>query len=284
MKINEDQYNEKRYRTAYRTTVFSITAVLFMLGLTVMILFFANNFSAYIRENIAVAVEIDENISEEIILKFRDSIINHPAVKSVNYVSPEEASQILRNELGDDFLAFIGYNPIPPTFEVFLHEAYTFSDAFKNVEDFLNSKKIVTSVFYEKDILNKVNQNLSRITLGILLFSAILLIVSILLINNTIRLAVYSKRQLIRSMYLVGATRGFIRRPFLIGGILQGLSAGIVSSFLLMMLLVVISRKLPELYLFENSMILIMILAAIIVFGIFISWFSNYIAVKKYLR
>jgi len=283
MRLNQDRYNEKRYRTAYRTTVFSITAVLVLLGLTAMIIFHAGTFSAYIRENIAVTVELDETAAENVIFAIRDSIGQHEAVKAVKYVTPAEATEILRRELGDDFLDFLDFNPIPPTLEVFLHEEYTFSDRFQVVENFLLSQKIVTAVYYEKDLLDKVNRNISRITKGILMFSVILLIISVLLINNTIRLAVYSKRQLIKSMYLVGATQAFIRRPFIVGGILQGLTGGIITVFLLLGILLLANQKLPELHLFGRPFISLFIFMGIILFGIFVTWASNYIAVKKYL-
>jgi cell division transport system permease protein len=283
MNLNEDKYNEKRYRTAYRTTVFSVTAVLFLLGLTTFIIFHAGTFSTYMRESIAVTVELDEKTPEAAIMALRENILNHRAVRAVNYISPEEATEVLRKELGDDFIDFVGQHPIPPTLEVFLYEAYTFSQNFEAVEKFLLSGSNTTAVYYEKELLDKVNQNISRIATGIFIFSFLLIVVSVLLINNTIRLAVYSKRQLIKSMYLVGATRGFIRRPFLIAGLQQGFVAGIIAGILLLVIIVLSAQKLPGLALLDNPAATVFILAGIVLFGIGMAWISNFIAVKKYL-
>lgn len=283
MNLNEDKYNEKRYRTAYRTTVFSVTAVLFLLGLTALIIFYAGTFSTYMRESIAVTVELEEKMPQKEIMAVRDSILNHRAVKTVNYVSPAEAAEVLRKELGDDFIDFVGYNPIPPTLEVFLYETYTFRENFEEVEEFIMSASNSAAIYYEKDLLDKVNRNISRIAGGLFIFSFLLILVSILLINNTIRLAVYAKRQLIKSMYLVGATRSFIRRPFLMAGLQQGFTAGVVTGILLLMIILFAAYKLPELALLVNPAAVVLILTGVVLFGVCMAWISNFVAVKKYL-
>ena len=280
----EEKYNNRRYRTSYSTTVISISLVLFMLGLLGLLIFHAKTLSHYIRQNIGMSVILSETASEQQITDFRYKIDTCSFIRKTVYISKEEAAEELMEDLGEDFIKFIGYNPLSPSFEVFLHNDYTFDDSLKMVQDKLISEDIVKEVFYQKTLIELINDNIARISIGILSFSVLLLIISIILIYNTIRLAIYSKRMIIKSMLLVGATQQFIRRPFIMNGIYQGLLSGAIAIALLGVILYVSQVNIPELTLLQDQIYLAVLFASIVIFGVLITWFSNYFAVKKYLH
>jgi cell division transport system permease protein len=284
MKSFEQRYNTKRYRAAYNTTVVSITLVLFLLGLVLLLVLHTGKLSSWFRENIGVSVVFDKNAGAGKILAFKSHLDTQQFVRSTKYISKQEAAEQLKAELGEDFVEFIGYNPLPPTLEVFLHHQYTYSGRFEGVEKFLLQNEIVESVEYQHTLVALIEKNISVISRWILIFSLLLLVVSVLLIHNTIRLAVYSKRMLIKSMLLIGATQGFIRKPFFIRGILQGLLSGCIAVGMLSGILFFVHHKLPALHLLDDWLTLGAAGLTIIVFGMIITWISNFIAIKKYLK
>jgi len=280
----EEKYNKRRYKTAYGTTVVSISLVLFMLGLMALMAYHARKLSDFVKENIGITVIINENIDEKLILDFKANLDKKSFVKSTTYITKEQAAKKMTQELGEDFVGFIGYNPLPPTIVVHIVAAYTTDESLQEIEKEIRKSALVKDVDYQKSMVSLINQNISKISYGILAFAGLLLIISIILIYNTIRLAVYSKRMLIKSMLLVGATQSFIRKPFIITGIWQGILGGITACILLLAILVFIMQKLPELAVIQDSWFVGVLFAGVIVFGVFLTWFSNYFAVKKYLN
>ena len=280
----EEKYNKRRYKTAYGTTVVSISLVLFMLGLMALMAYHARKLSDFVKENIGITVIINENIDENLILEFKATLDKKSFVKSTTYITKEQAAKKMTEELGEDFVGFIGYNPLPPTIVVHIVAAYTTDESLQDIENEIRKSALVKDVDYQKSMVSLINQNISKISYGILAFAGLLLIISIILIYNTIRLAVYSKRMLIKSMLLVGATQSFIRKPFIITGIWQGILGGITACILLLAILVFIMQKLPELAVIQDSWFVGVLFAGVIVFGVFLTWFSNYFAVKKYLN
>ncbi len=284
MKTFDEKYNQRRYRTAYSTSVFSITMVLFMLGLVALMIFHTHKLSAWFRENIAVSIVIKDEVPDSEIHSFKLQLDTLNFVKSSKFISKNEAAEKLRSELGEDFVEFIGYNPLPSTLEVFLNEQYAFGDSLVNIESLLMQNEMVQKVEYQKLLIDLIDKNISNISTGILIFSGLLLIISIILIYNTIRLALYSKRLLIKSMLLVGATQQFIRKPFIVSGVFQGLIGGIISVILLGVTLIITKHKLPELDVLNDHLVLTIIGVLLIAFGVLLTWLSNYFAVKKYLK
>jgi cell division transport system permease protein len=205
-------------------------------------------------------------------------------VKSTEYIPCDLAAERLKNELGEDFISFLGYNPLLPSIDLRLKAAYTSSDSISRIERRLLKNPEVKEVFYQKSLVETINNNVEKISFILLGFSAVLLFIAIVLINNTIRLSVYSKRFIIRSMQLVGATQGFIRRPFLYRSIFNGfLSAFIAIGFLTVITYFSIDQ-IPELLELQDITILLILVAIIVLLGVFLSWISTYFAVRKYLR
>ncbi len=283
MKQFDENFNTKRYRTANSATIVSITLVLFMLGLVFLLLINTSRLKSFFRENIGITVIIKSEADAEEVLALKSFLEKQAFVKSTTYISKQQAADQLKGELGEDFIDFIGYNPLPATLEVFLFEDYTYGENLNIVEAFLQQQAIIESIEYQHTLITLIEQNIARISRVIIIFSLLLLLISVLLIHNTIRLAIYSKRMLIKSMLLVGATQSFIRRPFIVNGILQGLISSMISILMLLTLLIITHHKLPDLDIFKNGLIIGLVGILIVAFGILITWLSNLIAIKKYL-
>jgi cell division transport system permease protein len=284
MARKEHKYYRRRIHTSYITTVISITLVLFMMGVLGLLILHAKNLSDYVKENIGFSIMIRENIKEGGILEFQKKLDAQPYVKSTEYIPKDRAAVELKKELGEDFIGFLGYNPLLPTIDLRLKAEYANLPSVVQIEKKLLANPEVKEVFYQKSLVEMVNQNIERISLVLLGFSLALLIISIALINNTIRLSVYSKRFIIRSMQLVGATEGFIQKPFIIRGILNGIISSVLAIGLLMMVVYFAIEEVPELLQIENLMMYIILVGSTLVLGIMISWFSTYFAVRRFLR
>ena len=284
MALQEERYYQRRIATSQFTTIISITLVLFLLGLLGMIILHANKLSDYVKENIGFSIIMREGVRESGILELKKSLDRAPYVKSAEYIPPDRAAEKLQDELGEDFVGFLGYNPLLPSIDLRIKAAYTVNDSLARIERQLLQRPEVKEVFYQKSLVDAINRNLEKISLILLGFSAILLFITIVLINNTIRLSVYSKRFLIRSMQLVGATEGFIRKPFLSRSILHGTVSALVALGILMVMLYFALDQIPELLELQDPVMLIGWAVFIVLLGVFISWSSTYFAVRKYLR
>jgi cell division transport system permease protein len=284
MKTRGNRYYRRRIRTSYVSTVISITLVLFMMGLLGLLVLNAKKLANYAKENIGFSIMIKEGVKEEAILAFQKKIDTEEFVKSTEYITKEKAAIQLKKELGEDFIGFLGYNPLLPTIDLRLKADYASLDQVEKIEKKLLQNPEVKEVFYQKSLVEMVNQNIERISLFILGFSLILLVISIALINNTIRLSVYSKRFHLRTMQLVGATRTFICRPFIRNGILNGFISALLALGLLLSLMSLAFQEIPELIQIADLKLYLILIGFILALGILLSWLSTWLAVRKYLR
>lgn len=276
--------SSKKTKSVYISTVISIALVLLMAGLLGLILVHAKNLSNYIKENIVLNVILYEDTEEADALKLEKALNDNPHVLNTEYISKELAARNLQQDLGEDFVEFLGYNPLSASIDVHLKAEYANQDSVQNFIKEVSANKIIKEMVYQESLLEMVNNNIRIIGLVILTFTVILLIIAVALINNTIRLSIYSQRFLIKSMQMVGATKGFIRRPFLGYGILHGLLGSIIAIVLLIMVLYFGQQQIPELILLQNYFEFAIIFAGVIAIGILISGLSTYFAVTKYLR
>ena len=274
----------RRLKTSYISTVVSITLVLYVLGLLGLIIMHARKLSEHVKENIGFSIVIMDNARNAEISQLQKTLEILPAVKSTEFISSDKAAEDLMAELGEDFVEFLGYNPLFPSIEVKLHAAWANPDSLAVFEGEVLKSRIVKEVDYQKSLVHIVNENVRKIGIFLLLFGALLLVIAFSLINNTIRLSVFSKRFLIKSMQLVGATQSFIRKPFVIKGIVQGIIGAAVSIALLLLSLYAAQKSIPELINFQDIEMLLTMFALVILLGIIISWISTHFAVKKYLH
>jgi cell division transport system permease protein len=273
-----------RLRASYITSIISIMLVLFMLGLLGLIILHGKKLSEYVRENISVSVMLKDSAEDELVLNYMKRLEKTSYVKHAEFITREQAAKELSNELGEDFVQFLGYNPLPASIDLQLRSGYANTDSIARIEKQLLSSNLVKEVVYQKSLIDQVNSNINKITLVILSFSMILLVISIILINNTIKLSIYARRFLIRSMQLVGATETFIRLPFIRISIVHGIIASVAAILLLTGTLYLARQRMPEIAALQDVKEFSIFFAGILVLGILLSAFSTLFAVNKFLR
>ena len=279
-----DNLTKKRLRTSGITVIISLALVLFMLGALGLLVINANKLSKHFKENVGFQIYLKDTASSAQTDGLVQEISNSNYAKSVTLVNKEQAAEKLKIDLGEDFVSFLGRNPLLNSLEVKLNANYANTDTLLIIEKALLQKPYIKEVVYQKDMINNLNKNTRAIAFFILIFSGALLVVAIALINNTIRLSIYSQRFLIRTMYLVGATRSFISKPFIFKGLRQGIIAGVVASILLVGLLAISTRFIPDLLQLQDENLLLVLFSSIILVGVIISAFSAMLAVLRFLR
>ncbi|HJP63955.1 MAG TPA: permease-like cell division protein FtsX [Mucilaginibacter sp.] len=280
----EASESSKKTKSIYISTVFGIAMVLLMVGLLGLILVHANKLSRYVKENIVLNIYVDEGAHESDVLQLQKQLEANPMVKQTQYVSKELAARNLQKDLGEDFVKFLGYNPLSQSLDVYLKAEYANNADIEKFKAELLKNSMIKEVKYQQSLVDQMNQNLTSISLFILGFAVIFVILSVALINNTIRLAIYSQRFLIKSMQLVGATKGFIRKPFIVYGIWHGLLGALIAIMILMITLYVGQKEIPDLVVLQDYSEFGIVFVLVVGLGIFISAFSTYLAVNKYLR
>ncbi len=273
----------RRSKPSYIYSVISITLVLFMLGILGHVLMFSKKLSEYFRESIEISVILKDELSEADIFQFQKKLEKKPYIKSTKYISKDEAAKILQKDFGED-LSILGYNPLYASINFHLRSSYANSDSLTLIEAELLEQPQVQEVYYFKAIVELINQNIRKVSLVLGGISLMLIIIAITLIDNTIRLAMYSNRFLIKSMQLVGATQWFIIKPFMGKSILNGFVSGVLAITLLVALLYYAQMQIPTLIVSSDDLFsFALIFVAIILLGVFITWFSTYRSVSKYL-
>jgi cell division transport system permease protein len=283
MKKKEPGFSKGRLRSSYLTLVVSVSLVLFLLGILGLVLINAKGLSDYFRESLSFWVMLDDDAREADIRLLQKDLDAKTYVKSTEYVSKDEAAAKMREELGEDFISFLGDNPLPPSIDVYLVSDYTSPDSVAKIEKYILEYPFVKEVYYQESLLYLINENVNKISVFLLVISLFLFLIALTIINNTIRLSIYSKRFLIRTMQLVGATRAFIRRPFLVQSAFHGFLAALISMILLMGLLYMIEKEFFMMFTFESTNLLILLGLAIIITGILINIISTWFSVNRYL-
>jgi cell division transport system permease protein len=279
-----DKYSKRKLAGSSITTVVSLSLVLFMLGLLGIIILNTRKLSDNFKENIGIQLVLSDNANELDVQHLIETLDASDYVKSTQLVSKEEAAKKLQQDLGEDFIDFLGFNPLSASISVRLKAGYANSDSLNWIEKELMDTKMVKEVIYQKSLVNTINENVKTISIGVLMISSLLMVIALALINNTIRLSIYSKRFIIKTMQLVGASQGFIRRPFVLKGIKHGIYGATIAILLLIGFLYFIQKQLPELAELQDINMLASLFGLVILLGIIISWISTSLAVRKYLR
>ena len=266
------------------TSSISTMLVLLLLGMVVFFVLSANNLSKYVRENISFSVLISDDMKEADALKFQKKLNEEPFVKETSYISKEQALKEQSEAMGTDPAEFLGYNPFTASIEIKLNADYANSDSISWIEQKIMQNKKVMEINYPQDLLDAVNSNIRKISFLLLGLAALLTLISFALINNTIRLAIYSKRFLIHTMKLVGATPGFIRRPFVRYNVVSGIFASIFAILMLTGALYYLQNELSGFVQLLDIKVLIIVYAGVLIMGILLSVTATVFAVNKYLR
>lgn len=284
MEVYEASTSSKKTKSVYVSTVISIALVLLMTGLLGLIVIHANKLSQYVKENIVLNIILQDDLEDESALAFQKQVNGHAPVLRTEFISKDSAAVKLTEELGEDFVSFLGHNPLSSSIDVYLHAEYANTDSVSAFIEQVSADQRVNEVIYQESLIELINQNIRIIGIVILAFALILLIIAVALINNTIRLAIYSQRFIIKSMQLVGATPAFIRKPFIGYGALHGLIGGLISIGLLLLTIYLAQREIPELVQLRDWSQFILVFIGIMILGILISVCSTYFSVSKYLK
>lgn len=279
-----DQIIRSRTRSSNVGTIVGVTLVLFMLGLLGFMLLNARELERHFKENVKVDIYLKRDMREVDVMKFRKQLDAGAFTRETRYVTADEAAEQLKADMGEDFLGVLGANPLLPSIELYVKEAYAMPDSLKGIADHLRQDPGVQEVKYNPVVVENINANMGKLRWILLGFSALLLVIAVALINNTIRLAIYSKRYLIRTMHLVGATSWFIKRPFLGNSLWQGIVSSILAIGLLVGSIQLMVHWQPDLVTLVQPEPLAILLGGIVLLGLLISLLSTALAVRRYLR
>lgn len=278
---HDNKLMRRRLANAYMSSVISISLVLLLVGVAAMLLMNARSVSNYFKENMEVAVIMDQTAEDDEVMAFLEELGNERYVKTTTFVSREQGEQEMMEMLGEDFLDVFESSPIPVSIDMTLLSEYVSSDSLDVVTSELIAHDIVDEVNYQKSLVDALNANFNRISAVIGVFIALLLFVSYVLINNTVRLSVFARRFTIHTMKLVGATRAFIRRPFLVQAAVQGLFSAIIANAALVGLLFLLKDRFGRLFEIFSQEILIIVMCVVLLSGLLICVISTYFVVNK---
>jgi cell division transport system permease protein len=284
MKTGNNTSLNRRILSSSASVVISLSLVLFVIGLLGLVLINAQRLSNYVKENIGFTIMLKEGVNEMEIMNFQKILDAADFAKSSTFVSKEQATKDLQNDLGEDFVSFLGYSPLLASVDVKLNASYANTDSLAVIKTELNDYPVVHTIFYQENLIDKLNSNVNRLSFFLLSFCLLLFVIAFALINNTIRLSVYSKRFLIRTMRLVGATNSFIQKPFLVKGIYQGIYSSIFAIFMLIGSIQLIQSETASMLNITDLKIIGFIFILIFIFGFFLSWISTFFAVRKFIK
>ena len=277
----ENKIMRRRLMNAYLSSVISISLVLLLVGVASMLLVNAKSVSDYFKENMQVSVLMKQNVTDEAALEYKEDLDDARYIKSTTFISKEQGQRELAAQLGEDFLDVFETSPIPVSIDVTLDADYVSADSLEIVKAEISESPLVEEVVYQRSLVDALNANLSRISLILGVFIALLLFISFVLINNTVRLNVFARRFTIHTMKLVGATRSFIRAPFLVQSVFQGIFAAFIAIIVLVGLLFLMRSSFAELFEIFRLDLLLVVIGIVIASGLIICLVSTYFVVNK---
>ena len=283
MRNKKNKSLNKKIVSSSVSVIISLSLVLFVVGLLSLVLINAQKLSNYIKENIGFSIMIKEDVKEIELIEFNKILDAEDFTKSTRFISKEQATKELEDDLGEDFVNFLGYNPIKASIDVKLNSSYANNDSLQNISTRLEKSDVVYEIFYQKNLIKKLNINVGKISFFLVCISLILFFIAFALINNTIRLSVYSKRFIIRTMRLVGAENSFIQKPFLITGVYQGLYSAIFAIFMLIGSIQLIQTETASILNINDLQIIGLVFIVLFCSGILISGTSTFFAVRKFI-
>ncbi|MEC3906598.1 permease-like cell division protein FtsX [Tamlana sp. 2201CG12-4] len=284
MSSSFERHQKRRLISSYFSVVLSIALVLFLLGLLGMLILNAKKVSDHFKEQVVVTIYLKDSAKEVETEQLKKSLAMADYVKSTEYVSKEQAAEFMNSENGEDFMDFVGYNPLQNSIDVHLKADYVTSEHLDKISEEALNKDFVEEVTYDNDLVNLMNNNVKKISFWILIISSIFTLIAVLLINSSIRLAVYSKRFTIKTMQMVGATKQFIRRPFIWKSVRLGIVGAVLALIGMGIVLYYLNKTFIELNLLSNPVLITFLFIIIFALGIVITWISTHFATQRFLN
>lgn len=279
-----DKYQRRKLISSYISVVISIALVLFLLGCLGLLVINSKKVADHFKEQVVMTIYLNDTAKEVEVNQLRKSLAMADYTKEAVYVSKQEAAELMKAETGEDFMDFVGYNPLKNSIDVYLKADFVTTEQLTAITDDLSNKSFIEEIRYDNDLVELMNDNVQKISFWVLVISAVFTLIAVLLINSSIRLAVYSKRFIIKTMQMVGATKSFIRRPFVWKSIKLGIIGAMVALIGVAVVLYYLNLTFPELNLLNNTVLLIALFLGIFGLGIVITWISTFIATQRFLN
>ena len=284
MSSSYDKFQKRRLISSYFSVVLSVFLVLFLLGILGLFVINSKKLSDDFKEEIAMTVFFDNEANDTIIKAFDNELQTARFVKSYVYVTKEEAAKQHTDIIGEDFMNFLGANPLQNSFDIHLKADYIVNDSIAKIESRLRKNEMVSDIVYDKQLVNLVNDNIKKVSMWILIISGFLAFIAVLLINSSMRLSIYSNRFIIKTMQMVGATKSFIRKPFIWRSVKLGMIGAGLAIICLIATLYYIHTNYPKLNILEEETMTAAVLGGVLVVGILITWLSTFFATQRFLN
>ena len=284
MSSNFDSYQKRRLRSSYFSVVISIALVLFMVGFLGLVLLKSTQVANHFKEEVVITLFLKNDTSKDQTENLRNSLIKEIFTRKIIYISKEDAAKFYAEDLGEDFVNYLGTNPLKNSIDIYLNPGFVTPEKMEEIADRFKNNTYVFEVSYDKPLVTFLTQNIQRISFWLFVISSFFGLIALILINSSIRLSVYSKRFNIKTMQMVGATKGFIRKPFIWNGIQLGFIGAIVSLIALSVVIYYIDQKIPSLQLTSDYTTLAYLGGGILIIAFVISWLSTFFATQRFLN
>jgi cell division transport system permease protein len=284
MATSFDKFQKRKLVSSYISVVISIALVLFLLGCLGLFVFNAKKVADHFKEQVVLTIYLNDSAKEVEVDQLKKRLLLADYTKNIAYVSKEDAAEIMKAENGEDFMEYLGYNPLQNSIDVYLKADFVTNNIIDEITEELSEKDFIDDLRYDKDLVFLMNNNVKKITFWVLVISALFTLIAVLLINSSIRLAVYSKRFIIKTMQMVGATKSFIRKPFVYKSVQLGVIGAIIALIAMGVVLYYLNQTFPELQLIKEPLLVAALFAGIFIIGILITWLSTFIATQRFLN
>ena len=284
MSSSFDNFQKRRLVSSYFSVVLSVFLVLFLLGILGLFIINSKKLANDFKENIAMTVFFKNEANDSILKTFGTQLKASLFVKSYDYVSKEAAAKVHTDIIGEDFMEFLGENPLQNSYDIHLKGDYVIKDSIAKIETGLRKNTMISDIVYDKQLVNLVNDNIKKVSMWILIISGFLSVIAVLLINSSLRLSIHSNRFIIKTMQMVGATKSFIRKPFVVRSIKLGMIGAGLAIIALVGVLIYVETSFPNLGILADKVLIGLVLLAVLGVGILITWLSTYFATQRFLN
>ncbi len=284
MSSSYDKFQKRRLISSYFSVVLSVFLVLFLLGMLGLFIINSKKLADDFRENIAMTVFFKKEANDTIIKSFDAELKKAPFAKTFEYVSKDAAAKQHTDIIGEDFVTFLGENPLQNSFDIHLKADYVYKDSIAKVESQLRKNPMISDIVYDKQLVNLVNDNIKKVSMWILIISGFFTIIAVLLINSSLRLSIHSNRFIIKTMQMVGATKAFIRKPFVLRSVRLGMIGAGLAIVALIGVLIYLESNFPDLGLLDDQLLIALVLISVFALGVLITWVSTYFATQRFLN
>lgn len=279
-----EKYQKRRLISSYFSVVLSVFLVLFLLGILGLFVINSKKLSDDFKEQIPMSVYFKDQANDSVLKNFGVKLKESSFVKTDTFVSKETAASKHKDIIGEDFMQFLGFNPLQNSYDIHLKADYVVADSIKKIEQEFRQNRMISDIVYDKHLVDLVNDNIKKITFWILVITGFLALIAVLLINSSMRLSIYSNRFIIKTMQMVGATKSFIRKPFIWRSIKLGIIGAVLAIIAIIGVLIYIDTNFPNLGILEDKLMIGAVLASVLLLGILISWFSTFFATQRFLN